>query len=248
MSVLANSDPASELSRDSGDEFPLFCERCGYKLYGLPSIRCDCCKLHYFRCPECGSHQQINTLRPALQRGLGWFRGTTLIAVVEAKLVCFGWLLVMWGSYASMWAITWQYPYTGLFEARSLVYEGICAFITGAAGRLLVIRRRSSLRVGLIWSTVLVLAMVVAVSLRVYNLRTVLHSPWTIDYAQLTIYIAGLALIGAICALPIYKIAVRLLIPTAAGNWLLEWQDLAEPHIDAAKAARQSLSFRLASS
>ena len=49
-----------------GEELPIFCERCGYSLHGLPQTRCEHCTILQFHCPECGHHQPINTLRPIL--------------------------------------------------------------------------------------------------------------------------------------------------------------------------------------
>jgi len=57
-----------------GEELPVFCERCGYSLHGSPRLRCACCAILHFACPECGHHQPINTLRPAVQRVLGRLR------------------------------------------------------------------------------------------------------------------------------------------------------------------------------
>ena len=57
-----------------GEELPIFCERCGYSLHGLPQVRCGACDVLHFACPECNHHQPINTLRPAFQRMLGRLR------------------------------------------------------------------------------------------------------------------------------------------------------------------------------
>src|SRR5688500_3369986 len=61
-----------------GEELPIFCERCGYSLNGLPQLRCGACSVLHFSCPECDHHQPINTLRPAFQRILGRLRALGL--------------------------------------------------------------------------------------------------------------------------------------------------------------------------
>src|SRR4051812_1115331 len=61
-----------------GEELPIFCEKCGYSLHGLPQGRCERCTILQFHCPECGHHQPINTLRPAAQRMLGRIRAFAL--------------------------------------------------------------------------------------------------------------------------------------------------------------------------
>src|SRR5688572_14362912 len=73
-----------------GEELPIFCERCGYALHGLPQARCDKCAILHFSCPECGHRQPINTLRPAAQRILGRVRAFVLGLWVFFKLNFFG--------------------------------------------------------------------------------------------------------------------------------------------------------------
>src|SRR5215510_1699223 len=79
-----------------GEELPIFCERCGYSLLGLPQSRCADCKILHFHCPECGHRQPINTLRPAAQRIIGRLRALWLCLVMFFKLNFFGWLLFAW--------------------------------------------------------------------------------------------------------------------------------------------------------
>src|SRR5437764_195144 len=42
----------SQPSRKLGEELPVFCERCGYQLFGLSPLRCDRCDILHFHCPE----------------------------------------------------------------------------------------------------------------------------------------------------------------------------------------------------
>src|ERR1051326_4717779 len=34
-----------------GEEPPIFCEKCGYRLHGLPPVRCEHCDILQFQCP-----------------------------------------------------------------------------------------------------------------------------------------------------------------------------------------------------
>ena len=79
-----------------GEELPIFCEKCGYSLHGLPQARCERCTVLHYVCPECNHHQPINTLRPAAQRILGRIRAFALGVWVLLKLNYFGWLLFAW--------------------------------------------------------------------------------------------------------------------------------------------------------
>ena len=50
--------PASQIRASKlGEELPIFCERCGYNLNGLPQVRCEHCDILQFHCPECGHHR-----------------------------------------------------------------------------------------------------------------------------------------------------------------------------------------------
>lgn len=79
-----------------GEELPVFCERCGYSLHGLPQSRCERCEILHFVCPECNHHQPINTLRPAAQRVLGRLRAWWLAVSVLFRIAYFGLLLLAW--------------------------------------------------------------------------------------------------------------------------------------------------------
>src|SRR6266550_6330174 len=91
-----------------GEELPVFCERCGYSLHGLPQTRCEHCTLLQFHCPECGHHQPINTLRPAAQTILGRIRGGWLTLVILFKLNLFGWLLFAWVVMGAAWSVQYD--------------------------------------------------------------------------------------------------------------------------------------------
>src|SRR5687768_3379600 len=110
------TDPAAERERSApalpkprlGEELPIFCERCGYSLNGLPQTRCDHCTILQFHCPECGHHQPINTLRPAAHRILGRLRATAIGWSLFFKLNFFGWLLFAWGAMGTEWSYHYQ--------------------------------------------------------------------------------------------------------------------------------------------
>jgi hypothetical protein len=131
-----------------GEELPIFCERCGYSLFALTPIRCEQCQILQFICPECGHHQPINTLRPAVQRMLGKLRLAWLILVVLFKLNFFGWLLFGW----FVVGVEEIYRYESLgngrynLEVRPLTLDSWFPFVLfatafGAVGRMLMIRR-----------------------------------------------------------------------------------------------------------
>ena len=95
-----------------GEELPIFCEKCGYSLHGLPQQRCERCTVLQYKCPECGHHQPINTLRPAAQRILGRIRAFFLACWVFFKFNFFGWLLFAWFGMG----VEWSYQ----FESRQI--------------------------------------------------------------------------------------------------------------------------------
>lgn len=103
----SHAPPAARTGVRLDEELPLFCERCGYALHGLPQARCGHCGILHFACPECGYHQPINTLRPTFQRILGRVRGLFLVLWVIFKLNYFGWLLFAWFAMG----VEWSYEY-----------------------------------------------------------------------------------------------------------------------------------------
>jgi hypothetical protein len=161
-----------------GEELPVFCERCGYSLHGMPQTVCEHCTLRQFHCPECGHHQPINTLRPAFQKTLGRVRAFFLAISVLVKLNFFGWLLFAWVmlgyemSYEYRFEQTYstrvataanatpgtpQYlqrntrPQVGPreFEMENVVGMSLFALAFGAVGRMLLLRWRRGYLVGL---------------------------------------------------------------------------------------------------
>ena len=171
-----------------GEELPIFCEKCGYSLHGLPVAQCDRCTILHFSCPECGHHQPINTLRPAFQRILGRMRAWMLALSVFFKLNFFGWLLFAWVAMGYEWSYRFDYEQyrTATMRAsqaaagnvnvnrgqiveswipRPLDFEGALAFSAfafffGAFGRMLLLRWRIGYRVGLILAALVVLAVI----------------------------------------------------------------------------------------
>src|SRR5437870_1243280 len=125
-----------------GEELPIFCERCGYSLYGLPQNRCEQCTLLQFHCPECGHHQPINTLRPAAQTILGRIRGGWLTLVILFKLNLFGWLLFAWVAMGAAWSVQYDIEasqllqrqqntqnWTPVWRSAKLEWESVLAFV-----------------------------------------------------------------------------------------------------------------------
>src|SRR4051812_49317561 len=87
-----------------GEELPVFCERCGYSLHGLQQTTCEHCTIRQFHCPECGHHQPINTLRPAVQHVLGRLRAMALVAAVVLKIGFFALMLFAWTGMGGAWS------------------------------------------------------------------------------------------------------------------------------------------------
>jgi hypothetical protein len=92
-----------------GEELPVFCERCGYSLHGLPQTRCEQCGVLHFACPECNHHQPINTLRPAAQRILGRLRAWWLTVSVVFRIAYFGPLLLAWFVMGGEWCYRYDF-------------------------------------------------------------------------------------------------------------------------------------------
>ncbi len=222
-----------------GAELPLFCERCGYSLNALPQVRCDHCELLQFHCPECGHHQPINTLRPAMQRTLGRMRALFLGLLAFFKLNWFGWHLFFWVMMGYGWAYSYNYR-SGAMESLWPNLESVLAFtlygtVLGFVSRLLLLRWRSGMLVGVVLGAVFCTALVIGFHWRVSNPPTFLGSPspggvLTSGRAIMTLLTFFAITLAAAAAWPIWVGFVRVAMPERAGSVLLEWQrSLADP-------------------
>src|SRR5687768_3486384 len=154
-----------------GAELPLFCERCGYSLNALPQIRCDHCAVLQFHCPECGHHQPINTLRPAMQRTLGRMRAFAVGVIAFVKLNWLCWHLFFW----ILMGYEWAYDYNWQSQSTQPLwpnFEAVLAFVIygtviGFTCRLMLLRWRSGAIVGIALGAVFCLALVLGFHWRV---------------------------------------------------------------------------------
>jgi hypothetical protein len=232
--VIAHPSPRVRL----GEELPIFCERCGYQLHGLPPVRCDHCQVLHFQCPECGYHQPINTLRPAAQRILARARAYALGVSVLFRLVFFGWLLVGWGAMGYEWSYQWDWSGgRGIsIQPASITLELILAFSLfglafGLVSRLLLLRWRNSTYVGAVLAGLVVLATFAGSYLRYLEYRSPESSlPLTEACVVGILLAAGFIVLGAVMAWPIWSGCVHLFLPRRLAAALLEWQQgLREP-------------------
>jgi hypothetical protein len=170
-----------------GEELPIFCEKCGYALHGLPQTVCAHCTIRQFHCPECGHHQPINTLRPAAQKLIGRIRAFFLALSVFIKLNFFGWILFGWlvMGYEQSYQYRYETVYTpapaavpgvpgrparpvrtiqnARFEPRGLRSDDVFGFsvlglLFGMVGRMFLLRWRHGYWVGLILASLVLLA------------------------------------------------------------------------------------------
>jgi len=178
-----------------GEELPIFCEKCGYSLHGLPQNRCHQCTILQFHCPECGHHQAINTLRPAFQTMLGRLRGVWLAIVVFLKFNFFIWTLIAWAGMGHEWS--YQYDWNTYNQqqlqlqaqqkanpnAGPMAYQpppliepemgwdaifgwGLFGLAWGGVGRMLLLRWRRGYKVGPVLAALALAAVWVGVSIR----------------------------------------------------------------------------------
>lgn len=172
-----------------GEELPIFCERCGYALHGMPQHVCPACTVRQFHCPECGHHQPINTLRPAFQRTLGRVRAFLLVLSLLVKLNFFGWLLFSWvmigetnsyqyqdeSTYSARVATTYPNGTVSVsratggrasyvpaeYDMELVVGLSLFALVFGMVGRMLLLRWRRGWLVGLTLAGLVCLAFVI---------------------------------------------------------------------------------------
>jgi hypothetical protein len=219
-----------------GEELPIFCEKCGYSLHGLPQVRCERCNVLHYACPECNHHQPINTLRPAVQKILGRIRAFALGLWVLIKLNYFGWRLLAWGARGAAWSYAWGYSRGGggpsPLQARDLDAPAFMAFAMfgfsyGVVSRMLLLRWRSSVLVGLVLAAVVSAAVMTGGYLRwldASSWRPGAPTPIHTDLLLLVGWGACVIVLGAAIVWPIWLSMVYLFLPRKTAAALLEWQ------------------------
>lgn len=236
------SQTAPRLAARLGEELPIFCERCGYALHGLPQTRCGQCDILHFSCPECGHHQPINTLRPAFQRMLGRVRALWLVLWVLFKLNFFGWLLFGWFAMGVEWSYEYHWQTMGRGgtgagnfapppqRPRPIDMEAIIAFTLFAIpfaifGRLILLRWRRGLLVGVALAALVMAAVVLGAKLR-QTMFSAIQSlgPLNADFYILLLLTAGCIIVGAVIAWPIWLALAHLFLPARTAKALLDWQ------------------------
>ena len=231
--AVPSAPPASARAPRRGEELPVFCERCGYILHGMPMVRCEQCDVLQFHCPECGHHQAINTLRPAFQRMLGRARATWLGLVVLFKLNYFGWLGFAWLAGGYEWSYGYRYQqvdgnWQGVYGPYELhVDEAIGMTILGAlfgmVGRMLLLRWRSGWLVGGVLGTLVIATMMGGAMLRYWD-RNMNQLPIGAGFIQLTVVIGLGVAIGAGVVWWIWIALAHLFLPKRVAGALLDWQ------------------------
>jgi hypothetical protein len=230
-----------------GEELPIFCERCGYSLHGLPQSTCDHCTIRQFHCPECGHHQPINTLRPAVQHVLGRVLSIAMIGSVVIKLAIFGFVLLGWFAMG----VEWMYKYNVNSYAQTsagqyvdtaprhtplhvkdidlerLVAFAIFAFIFGCVSRMLLLRWRRGALVGAAVAGLVLLAITLGASVQYWDSldrEFRYDAPYTGGMFVLLAYTATIIIIAASIVWPIWCGLVKAFLPKRAATVLLEWQ------------------------
>lgn len=229
-----------------GEELPIFCERCGYSLHGLPQTRCERCAVLQYACPECNHHQPINTLRPAAERILGRIRAFALGFWVLVKLNFFGWLLFAWGGMGVEWTYTYAHVAGGRgpsslvprpLDIEAFFAFGLFAFVFGLFSRMLLLRWRRGALVGAMLAALVVVATMIGAHLRWLDASSSWSrgtpAPLRTDLVHLAGWAAGLVVFGAVIVWPIWMSLVYLFLPKRTAEALLEWQrSLSAPKVE----------------
>jgi hypothetical protein len=209
----APAKPAVPRTLKLGEELPIFCEKCGYSLHGLPQVRCEQCGVLQFHCPECNHHQPINTLRPVFQRALGRMRAAWLVFWVLFKLNYFGWLLFAWAALGAEGFVRSDYYYNFTSGERRFVSQELTwevAFATAMFalpfalfGRMFLLRWRRSMSVGLLLAGLVVLAILMGVIFQTTAWGAGPRQDWKVDVwdqdlATCCCWVAGMVLVGSL--------------------------------------------------
>jgi hypothetical protein len=237
-----------------GEELPIFCERCGYALHGMPQHVCPQCTVRQFHCPECGHHQPINTLRPAFQKTLGRVRAFFLVISLLIKLNFFGWLLFAWviagyensyqyqdqaayssrvataapngGVYVSRGGVRSTYA-PAEYDMEAVVGLSLFALTFGMVGRMLLLRWRRGYLVGLTLAALVCTMFVIGAYWNRYTRgddNFPLPSPLTGEFLGLLATLAVTLTLGASIVWGLWVTIAHLFLPRRTSQALLDWQ------------------------
>jgi hypothetical protein len=227
-----------------GEELPIFCEKCGYALHGLPQSRSAACDILQFHCPECAHHQPINTLRPAFQKLLGRVRAAFLVFSVLFKINFFGWLLVAWFAMGVEFSYTQRWTNVRMTlpggtrgpvvqQNRTLLpqpiqWEDMLAFSLfglafGMFGRMLLLRWGTGYVVGFVLAALVALAISLGASIYGWA-EDALEHPFTRDFTMCIAAAAVTAALGASIVWGVWYALVTVFLPKRSGQALLDWQ------------------------
>lgn len=237
----APAGPAPTAPARLGEELPIFCEKCGYALHGLPQNRCDRCQILQFSCPECGHHQPINTLRPAAQRILGRVRAFFLAVWVLFKINFFGWLLFGWFGMGVEWSYRWNpirdpsnpnnWRYNVIpreVDLEASMAFGLFALAFGMFGRMLLLRWRHGWAVGGVLGALVLLASLLGTWARAADFGSrstpTAVAPIGFDFQVLLFGTALTIVFAAVVVWPVWLALVHLFLPSRTAAALLEWQ------------------------
>jgi hypothetical protein len=235
-----------------GEELPIFCEKCGYALHGLPQNRCAACDILQFHCPECGHHQPINTLRPAFQKLLGRIRAFFVAVSVFFKINFFGWLLVAW--FAMGVEFSYTYDYSGMrmnraaaaggtpgWNVQARVYNGpankvpqrldweemlgfsMFGLFFGMFSRMLLLRWRRGYAVGAVLAALVAIAIALGALAESTGDNVATH-PFTPAFLLCMATAAVTITLGASIVWGVWTTLVAVFLPKRTGAALLDWQ------------------------
>jgi len=226
-------DSAPRHSSKLGEELPVFCERCGYSLYGLAQIRCEQCTILQFHCPECGHHQPINTLRPAAQTLIGRIRGGWLAMVIFFKVNLIAWCLIGWGGLAAGFTSQFDWVEDNVhnhsanapaFDLPSVLLFLLYGLAFGMVVRMALLRWKRGWAVGLTLAALVALAVVIGVWLERWDSHRGFVSAFRPQFVTLISIGILSVIVGASVIWPIWTILVHAFLPKRTAHVLLNWQ------------------------
>jgi len=257
-----------------GEEMPIFCRRCGAVLHGMEVVACEKCALPHFHCPQCGNDELVHTLRPAVApvanraalAGLTLWVGCKILFFLWFFFVC--WALSLKLSYRLVRTASfsthlhWQdmYHYQPLeINLGVMLACGICGFLFGGVGRLLLLGWRKGIYVGLtlallldgvlIWGAMTRLMMLVHrehPDLQHAADTVALTARWSNGMLVTLLWTSAMVILAASIARPVALGMVRLMTPRRWSQAILRWESAwAQPscrvrtadHLDSVRGA-----------
>jgi hypothetical protein len=215
------------------EPLPLFCEQCAAPIHREPVQSCDACSLPSVKCPRCGRHVAVRSVRPVVEKALAHsaanvlhlltFLGTALLYIGLFGWFVFGYETARMMLYRSQYANYARYQDSAWIE---LMIASAFAALFGFVWRVILLRWRWGVVTGLAAAGITGAAIMTGTWCEL----TAQRKPWSLgtlsqyEFTRALMGVMVMAWAGCAVGWPIIRVFVQLFTPKRLSQRLLAWR------------------------